>query len=214
MLALIPFMAFSQPDKAGDQVRKLKSSMLLVRLMTSENKINALKESGHEDKAKQVEAKQREENLAIAKAFSENFDFCPVYFFYSTSSKEVRQMHLQGNLMNENLEPVAGIARPVPFFFVAEFGNIERTDEKYLDDYTFRQNEEGKKEVTPTYYGSTDMGFSALIVRDMDFVQLREPFPFYVRTYASLPIFKRKKSKSVAKLNTNLKEFYRLNQKK
>lgn len=208
LLFLIPLLGWSQRDKAPNQIRELKNTMLLVRLKTGENQIKAYRESGYEEKAAQLEANIQEKNMEIANAFRNYFDFCPVYFFYSSASKDIRERKMQGNLLNADLKPVGGIARPVPTYYIAEFGNIEKTDEKYYEGTELRENEEGVKQEQNVYYGSPDMGFSALVIRNADFLQLRDPFPYYVRTFESLPIFKRKKSKAVMKLNKKLHEYY------
>lgn len=208
LLSVIPLLGWSQKDAAPKQIRELKNTMLLVRLKTGENQIKAYKEAGYMEKASELEAKIGAENREIASAFRDHFDFCPVYFFYSSASKAIRERKTQGKLLDDGLKPVGGIARPVPTFYIAEFGNIEKTDEKYYESTELRENQEGNKVEQDVYYGSPDMGFSALVMRDDDFVQLRDPFPYYVRTFESLPIFKRKKSKAVMKLNKKLHEYY------
>ena len=206
---LLPLFIFGQDSQARRQIRELKNSILLVRLRTSQPKIDALKEAGYPDKARQVEEKQLAENKEIVKAFHDQFFFCPVYFFYSHMSKEIRVHHFQGNLMDENLAAINGIGKPVPVYFVAEFGNIERSDEANFTGYSIEQDTTGKKQKTSNYSGDPDMGFTALIIRDASFVQLQKPFPYYVRTFEGFPLFTRKKNKAVVLLNKNLESYFR-----
>ncbi len=210
ILLLVPILCFSQEKSPKQEIRALKNSMLLVRLRTSNNKIEALIKSGHPDKAEKTEEKQKQENLKIAKAFAENFTFCPVYFFYSSATSEIKSFHFSGNLMNSELKTLKGIKKPVADFFVAEFTQIERYDGKYYDYTSLEKNEEGYSEKRKNYYGSPDMGFNALVIRDAKFRQLGEPFPFYIRTYESLPIFRRRTAKTVFKLNNQLINYYRM----
>lgn len=207
LFLLAPFMLFSQ-QPAVKQIREMKNTMLLVRLKTAEHQISALKQAGHEEKAREMEVKRDRENREVCQAFRDNFTFCPVYFFYSSSTGEVKNGNWPAALMDADLNPVRGLARPVPTFYVAEFGNIEKTDEKYYSGTGMGTNPEGRKQQQDYYYGSPDFGFSALVIRDNQFVQLRDPFPYYVRTFESLPLFARKKSKAVKKLDRKLHDFY------
>jgi hypothetical protein len=59
---------------------------------------------------------------------------------------------------------------------------------------------------TENYYGSSDMGFEALIVKNDQFMQLKSPFPYYVRTFNSLPV-RKSNNKTVKKMNDKLFHF-------
>jgi hypothetical protein len=205
---LFPALLFAQPDVARRQIIDLKNGTLLVRLMTSENKIKALQNAGYPEKAEEAKAEQAAINNKIAEAFRLNFNFCRVFFFYSSASEEVKQLQFKGNLLGYNLEPAAVIDPPIEAFFVAEFGDLQQTDEKYRDSESFRETDSGGREAQTTYYGSPDMGLPALLIRDRDFIQLRDPFPYYVRTYESLSPVKRTAEKSVKKLNGKLQDYY------
>ena len=206
---LMPLMIFPQEKDARQQIRNLKNSILLVRLRTSDNKIKALEQAGYTEDAKETREKQRKENLKITKAFTDEFNFCPVYFFYSSATTEIKAHHFGGYLLDAGLKPVKGISKPVADFFVAEFTQIERSQGKYYENTTLEKNEEGYGEKRDNYYGSPDLGFNALVIRDSSFHQLQEPFPFYVKTSGFLPIFKRKPEKVVKKLNENLSMYYK-----
>lgn len=209
LLFLIPLFLSAQNDLARQQIKDLKEGTLLVRLMTSENKIKALLNAGYPEKAEEAKAEQAEINKGIVKAFQENFNFCRVFFFYSSTSEEVKQLQFKGNLLGYDLTPLAVADPPVEAFFVAEFGDLQQTDEKYRENETFRETDSGGKEAQTTYYGSPDMGLPALLIRDRNFVQLRDPFPYYVRTYESLSPVKRTAEKSVKKLNGKLQDYYK-----
>jgi hypothetical protein len=205
---MAPAFLLAQPDAARQQIKDLKGGTLLVRLMTSEKKIKALQDAGYPDKAEAAKAEQAEINKGIAEAFQENFNFCRVFFFYSYASEEVKQLQFKGNLLGYDLKPVAVVDPPVVSFFVAEFGDLQQTDEKYRENESFRETDSGGKEAQTTYYGSPDMGLPALLIRDRNFVQLRDPFPYYVRTFESLSPVKRTAEKSVKKLNGKLQDYY------
>jgi hypothetical protein len=78
------FIAFSKyrESVAKAQIISLKNGgALLVRLKTNGNTINRLKAAGSMDMATQVERETRLNNKAIIRAYSNEFKFCPVYFF-------------------------------------------------------------------------------------------------------------------------------------
>ena len=48
-----------------------------------------------------------------------------------------------------------------------------------------------------------EFGFTGLVIKDSNFIQLPRPFPFYVRDFQSLPN-RKKPSKVVKKMNARL----------
>ena len=181
-LCLVPMIAFTQDPGPDRQIRELKNTLLLVELRDAGMASEALKTSGELTKATRMERKVREQNLKIASAFREYFHFCPVYFFYDQSRDEVKRMHFQGNLLDHDLAPVQSVSRPVPMFYAAAFG--------YLD-----ARPAGSK---------SGRHVKALMIRDHNFVQLKEPFPYYVRTCSLDSHY----GKKVKKLNKKLDAYY------
>jgi len=174
--------------EARNHINALKSSALLVRLKTKSKTIDALKERGMDERAAEIQAEQKEQNLEIIKAFKGEFNFCKVYFFYSDDSKYIMNKQWnQVSFLNENLEADTSIRFDEDIFYTAEFSQVDlRVD---------------KTQGTPQW------GFEGLIIKDSNFNQLGRPFPFYVRNFNSLPI-RKKPSKVVRKMNSRLKEFY------
>lgn len=207
LLISIPFIVMGQSP--ASQIREMKESVLLVRLRTSEFKIQAMKEAGMSELAKEAEAEQYEENLEIAEAFSKHFDFAPVYYFYSHCSDQIIVHQFNGCLMNSALEPVNVNESAIINFFIAEFWFVEKDETPYFSHYSFDYDTTGYKERRKNYYGGTELGPDALILRDNNFRQLKPPFPFYVRTYEGFPILRRSKAKTVQKLNENLHEYFK-----
>ena len=202
---LIPLLVHSQTPR--QIIRDMKNSVLLVRLKTRENSIQALKEAGHYDQMKIVQDKQREENKKIVTAFQEDFDFCPVFFFYSSCSKQVREHQFQNCLMNAELKLLSNEAvTDIDHFYIAEFWYVERSDDEYFSHYSFDPDDEGNMEKRSNYSGSPELGVDALVLRDSNFRQLKKPFPYYVRTYQGFP-FRRSESKTVQKMNKNLHDY-------
>jgi hypothetical protein len=202
---LVPLMMLSQTPEG--LIKDMKDGVILVRLMTRENAIKALKEAGQDERAQGIIEQQKEENLKITKAFEENFDFCPVMYFYSSCTDSIRDRELQGYLMNADLDPAPeDDVSAIDKFFISEFGHVESSDEEYFTHYSLESDEEGNKEIRSNYGGDTEIGAAALVIRDAGFKQLQDPFPFHVRTREGLP-WERSKDKTVAILNKNLHNY-------
>nr|NQU93271.1 hypothetical protein [Bacteroidota bacterium] len=167
---------------ARAQILDLKNGTLLVRLKTSTPKIEALKKSGKNELAEKTQKRQEKENRAIITAFSERFNFCKVGFFYSDNSLKVKNRIFDGILLNDSLQPDTAIyIHPEESFFIAEFGNTEQDTTQNFSHYSKATSQEGRGR-EPVYYGGTNFGINALIIRDENFDQLQNPFPYYIRT--------------------------------
>ena len=174
-----------------EEAEGLKTGALLVRLKTSENKISKMLELGMKTQAAEVKREQAQENKDIIVAFKKHFDFCPVYFFMSDKSNNVRKSELNNIFVNENLE----ITDSIQFngrFLTAEFSRTQGTPTKDVN---------GNRVATTSSYG-----LPSLIVMDKNFVQMSNPFPSAVRT----ALFKDPivKVRAVKSLNDELFYFY------
>ncbi len=193
-----------------EEIKILKEGVLLVRLRTKENSILALKRIGRDKLANKIEEKQINYNKKIVSAFRTNFTFCPTYFFYSNYSDSIISKQIKGVIfLNDSLQADSTIKLTTTNFLTAEFGIIEQDTAKYLDSYYSYSGDSGL-ERRSSYYGEPDMGFGVLKIMSDQFVQLKNPFPYYVRTFDSLPI-KRKFSKTVLKMNKLLFNYYTMN---
>lgn len=190
-----------------EKIRVLKNGALLVRLHTKENSIEALKNSGNTEQARQIAEKQIAENKQIIQAFRSEFKFCPVYFFSSQYSEKVASGKMDEVVFyNENLMEDPTIKLTQSDFLTAEFGTLDPDTASYYDGEYYDRS--GKDiEEKDAQYGGSNMGLAALKIMSRQLVQLRDPFPYYVRTYDSLPI-ERKFSKTVAKMNKQLDDYY------
>jgi len=134
MLKKIPFLffflflssgAFAQSSKkeAIAAIKQLKEGALFIRLKTSQNLINAYTGQGKTEAAEKVRAEQAAENLEIMRAFARNFDFCPVYFFYSDNSEKIRQGIYKGSLFYALDNPADFSGQGT--YLIGEFGESE-----------------------------------------------------------------------------------------
>jgi len=189
------------------QILSLKEGSLLVRLQTKAPTIAALRSKGKNNEADNLELQQADMNQSIVTAFREKFSFCPVYFFYSYDSPFVNEKQFDKvTFLNEHLKTDTTIKFAGNFFLTAEFGTIDQDTTARFDSYYYTRTERGL-EKRALYYGGCNMGFGALIVKSDIFVQLHKPFPYYVRTFETVP-FIVNTNHVVSKMNKKLNKYY------
>lgn len=126
-------------DDARADLLQLRKSMLLVRLHTNDAAIDYLESQGRTKEAERLRERQYLENKEIILSFSRAFDFCPVFFFYSEASNDIREGKLEGNLFSAQQQPV----EPHEFsetYYTAEFSETENlgiTGLILMDDQLF-----------------------------------------------------------------------------
>ncbi len=195
------------------QINDLKNGVLIVRLYTKNSTISALRKNGNNKQAHEIERKQFETNQEIVNAFRQGFDFCPLYFFYSDySANVIEQQFGRFPFLNDSLVPDSTIILKTRNFLTADFGTIDQDTSMRFDGYYYDYGEHGL-EKRSKYYGGSNMGFGALVLRSDKLVQLHKPFPYYVRTYKSLP-FSANSKNVVKKMNHKLERFYKRKQRK
>lgn len=186
---------------AQQHIKSLKNGALLVRLKTRDKSLEAYRAAGAEELAKRIEQEQFEENLRTFNVFTEFFDFCPVYFFYANQTKQVLSGETKGNLLNEYLQPDSTIQLLTDTFYIAEIDVLYETlpDEDEEFDETLQDENIHKAK---NRHAETTLQ-NVIVIKDRNLVQLKRPFPFYVRT-----MLDRFLPSKVAKFNLQLHKFY------
>ncbi len=215
-----------------NQILQMKESVLLVRLKTVENKINALKKVGLDEKAEKVRREQEFENKSIVLAFNKYFNFCPVQFFFSNHSVDVKNRQFDGIFLDDSLQVDASIKLDTTIrFMVADFSSIEQDTAKYLSHYSYETvGSDEQKKVSSYYTSSTEFDFDALRILDHNFVQLNKPFPYYtaiitkrnkrskeetsIKKPPHMGLFIVAYDQTVADMNWKLKQYYKRKNKK
>jgi len=192
------------------QIKQLSNGVLLVRLKTKENSIAALNENGRHPLANQIKNKQQKFNKEVIAAFKNNFTFRPAYFFFSNYSENILSGQMNKIIfLNDSLQPDSAIKLSNTEFLTAEIGCLEQDTTMHFSSYYYYRGENGL-EKRSAYYGGPDMGFSVLKIMSDQLIQLKRPFPYYVRTFDKLPI-KRNLSKTVLKMDKKLTRYYKKN---
>jgi hypothetical protein len=187
------------------QILKLHDGVLLVRLMTKKNTINAMKKVKKLKLANKTEAKLKERNQSIVCAFRNHFNFCPVYFFYSDYSIYVKDNQFERVVfLDDSLILDSSIKVLKQPYLIAEFGSVYPDTTTYSTSHYF---DYGKKQTT--HYGGSGITVSALIIKDKLFTQLKEPFPYHVRERKKMLFFSKKIHKVVLRMSNRLEKYYR-----
>lgn len=196
----------SPRQKALNDIQALKNGVLLVRLATGEHVIKAYKDAAREDLALEIASQIAYKNKLIASAFKNYFTFCPVYFFYSNYSEFILNNQLDNLvIMNAELIPEAKPQLKTGFY-IAEFARIEADTTGYWEFYRNKnRSEEGKREAQ--LYAGGNSNISALIIKSDKFVQLKKPFPYFVK-YRPEREQEREINPKVKMLNEKLLDFY------
>ncbi len=191
------------------QIAQLKESVLLVRLKTSTNSINALNKIGDNKKAESIKKKQYATNKHIVKAFRENFDFCEVKFFYDNNSQNIYDNKFNNIFLNDSLQNDSSILIDKnKAIFIAEFGKLDQDTMNYFSHNTYENRDNnGLQEVHNYYSVSSEASFHALRIMDHNFIQLNKPFPYYVKVTHPI-IIKWTFKETVVEMNENLNNYY------
>ncbi len=157
------------------QIKMLKNGALLIRLKTSENKINGLIRMGNTAGAENIKQQQYKENKIIADLFKKNFTFCKFYFFYSNQSHLVSAGKLNGILMNANLEVDSSYVGTD--FLIGEFSESENN--KIPGFISMDKNMEQLKKPFPFLVKQGYIGDSKLVKEEVIIKYDRQLNTFY-----------------------------------
>lgn len=195
-------------SEAREYAKVFVDGILLVRLKSNKNKINALKKYRGEEAAQLEQLKQDKINKEIINSFKTYYSISKVYFFYSEYSKQVRNKEFDKvSFVDENLNVDESIDIDAHNeFLIAEFSSNKQRSGLYRHGSYMKRDETGVQMVD-TYWGPPAIRFSALIIMNDKFEQLAKPLPRYVRTYESIPFLRRSKPATISRLNQKVGAF-------
>lgn len=163
------YSSFAQVFQGNkDKVDKTPPKALLIKLNTNQRKKEYFTKTKNTKMLKQVNTDTDSMIHKIVTDFTDNFHFCPVYYFIDTNEEKVKAQNFTGVLLDKNLKPVASVAfEPSDNYFIATYGvpNIPQAsdngDSKDLYDTDFT-NARGK---------------TRLLVMDKHLQPLQKPLP-------------------------------------
>lgn len=123
-------------------IHDLKANGIAFRLHDYEGKKAALRKAGLQQEADDLEREMKIYNQAVIRFFQDEFDFCPVYFFYASQQDALKQG--KPVLLNEQLQPAPGKSIPQKLF-IADYlpygyeASEARVQEKFYVEGTIVQ---------------------------------------------------------------------------
>ncbi|MBI1266089.1 MAG: hypothetical protein GC193_01525 [Cryomorphaceae bacterium] len=191
------------------QISDLKSGVLLFRLPQNKVALQAARDSGFVLSAARMERQLHERNIEIVEHMRKYFTFCDVYFIYADQSEKVLAHEWNDiEFLSDSLKVDKSIHLPDVPIFTAELTLLRADTARIATGEVMRHNNEGDLKNVQTYTSSPDPMFEALIIKSDQFVQLHKPFPYYSRTFNSMP-FRRSMKKVVKMMDENLERFFK-----
>lgn len=184
--------------------KQLPDGAVLVRLQTYNRSLEALK--GRNNKLYRVIKKERDKRIKEEVEAFRSFTLCPVYFFYSTHSRQVMNKNFEGILLDFDLKPVEPLPKLDNNYVIAEFGTT-KGDTIHVPATEISYNKKGdivsEKEYTYAYE-TRGLKVNALVLYSPDFVGFHSPYPYFARTFEKLPIIERTKRETVLRLQEKI----------
>lgn len=191
-------------ENAKTQIHALDKGVMLVRLYTLEKSIDALKQKNMPLKAEELRKRVETQHKELMQAFDLHFDFCKVYFFYSSDTQKVLKSNYEGVIYDTKGNLVENF-NPGNNYFFAENGPYPNDESPAGYDYELARSEQGVK-VQKVPYFDPYHNFGVFCIRDKNMQALKKPFPFYVKTYGDF-IYYRNANSFVPILNNKLHKF-------
>lgn len=97
-------------EQLSAQLKEMKKYGLVFRLQDYKRRMEYYESKGLNDRAKEEKAKIEQENRDLVQYFQQEFDFCPIRFYYVSQDDEL----LRGKpvLLNSSMQPDASIPLP------------------------------------------------------------------------------------------------------
>ncbi len=110
----------------NSKVKSAPPKAILVMLSTEINRYNALKRSGDSSGIKILQKDTYNIYKVTTNDFKDNFNFCPVYFFYDTLLDDILEGKIAGNLLDYSLQPVANptVQDTTDKYYITYFGRM------------------------------------------------------------------------------------------
>lgn len=155
--------------EAKEHLKEMQSGFLLVRLEDNKAEIDYFLKYKNDTEAKRIEEKQEKINEQIRLAFTKYFTMCPVYYFNMSDTRNLLdEKYDQVKVYDAFGQTVSNVDLSAGKFYVAEFGMANQ------DEVTNDEN------VNSGEYNER-MPLSALVIRTSKMLELRDPFPYFVR---------------------------------
>ena len=167
-------IAMKRKEIASNALVNLRNGTLLVRLNTSSKQLELLQKMGLTEKLEEVKKEQQNENKSIVEAFQNQLTFTKQVYYFYS---ENTPEVIDGRFIGILLDTNLNPIKEsinINYFLIADFNRTE------------------------------NLGIPALVIYDSSLNQMPPPFPYFTRTYESLPIFNRGHDRTVELFNEKL----------
>ena len=139
---------------------------ILVQLPTYQRRIDYLQRPKDSTKLQQVKRDADSMQAKMVLDFSDNIDYCPVYFFYDSDIEKIKNKQLDGVLLDSNLVPVqqSSVNAIGKNYFIVLFGLV-------YEEIT------GKSEGSLSAGQSVASSKQRLQVYNSDYEKVKKPLP-------------------------------------
>ena len=181
-------------EVAKKNLQDLKSGFLLVRLEDKKTEIEYYQKYNNTAEAEKIKNKQDNIDEQIRLAFTKYFTMCPVYYFKMNDTRNLLdEKYDEIKVYDDKGEIALNVDLASGNFFIAEFGvanQDEVTNEEDVNDGVYMER----------------LALSALVIRQSNMLELRDPFPYFVK-YNTMGALKSRYLGPVKKIQQKLTAF-------
>jgi hypothetical protein len=178
------------------QLLELHHGYLFFQLFDREITKEAIRTNLGQKAVDEYTKELEQKHLNLMNAFDTIYSFSKVLFFHSSDKENLKDRKFNA-VKFYSTKNVLVPSDSINFsnYFIGEVSRIE------LDSVETVDGNDNQIKI-PAY------SFSALVLRDKNFVQLQKPFPYFVRTMQGVPILQKKSNKLVQALQNKLQRRY------
>ena len=197
----------NKKQEVFSELTNLKNGILLVKLNSYQNKINAYLNSGNTEKADYFTKIQNSENKMFVKLFNQFYDFSNVAYFKSEHTDSILQGKYNNVLFGADWKPISVLTiDDSNKVFIAAFGDIPLdTVIRYSGyEYDFSDDINGKREV---FYGGTEINTEALVIYDRKMQAKKKPFPYFSGHFPNMIKTNFRRALFIEEVETDYKQY-------
>lgn len=137
VITLLTFILLFNTDAAAQLLMRKHAKKhehppkaLLVQLPTYENRMEYFRKSNNKSSISLLKKDADSMVSKIVADFNDNFNYCPVYYFYDRDLEKVKSKNFIGILLNDKLQPINNtvINQSDTNYFIVNFGHVVETN--------------------------------------------------------------------------------------
>ncbi|MCB0698242.1 MAG: hypothetical protein H6551_06345 [Chitinophagales bacterium] len=123
-LLLTTLLTLSTVTAQAKKKKMYKPTAILVQLKAEQRKISELEKNNRTGSANMIKEDAAQVRSRMIKDFTDNFDYCPVYYFMDTDLDKIKRYDFDGVLLDKdgNIVTSASITSGDSTFYIAYYG--------------------------------------------------------------------------------------------